>query len=158
MTTPILGLPYPDPADPAANGADDIRALAEAVDGQVGGALVSASRLGVILPGTGSQFGLIMYGWAEPPRVTATLQIQWNWFLKLSGISEGAAYFFCNPEGGGALPDSTVVPVHVFAHGRALPGQVPSFAPTTAALDDEQVAALLAGAPPVLPASAEPGR
>ena len=34
-TTPNLHYPYPDPTDPLANGADDIKALALAVDGNI---------------------------------------------------------------------------------------------------------------------------
>ena len=41
-TTPILGLPYPDPTDPLAEGADAIKALAEAVDTGISQRLTNA--------------------------------------------------------------------------------------------------------------------
>jgi hypothetical protein len=57
--TPVHGLPYPLPTDPVSAGANDIRALAEAIDPMLVGA---AGDPGAILLGAATQIGGAAFG------------------------------------------------------------------------------------------------
>jgi hypothetical protein len=102
MTTPYLQIPYPDSADPLANGADDMRALAEAIDaGNMGQTDTQYGQV-VLTTNAAGGFGFNYKRWYAPAMTTGDVTSFDGWFtLIYEQVTDQGAGGIAYRRGGG---------------------------------------------------------